>query len=107
MNELSDFQFLKGFTLEGSVLISWKKASDGIREFVGIRIAEPDESINDLMDINSSESEVKYNILVPVHKLEILSKDEAITLIQENLHNKIWNWKESYDFAESINELFK
>lgn len=106
MNILDEYQNLKGFHLEGSVLVAWKKSLEDKREFIGIRFAEFDESYNEILEINSSDGENKYNVLVPVYQLEKLPIEKQKELILQNLHNSIWNWKEDYDFVSIIGNLY-
>lgn len=106
MNNLEDYQQLKGFQLEGSVVIGWKLQPDEKREFASLYIAGSEETISGLMEINDTDSEVKYNILVPVHQMENLTNDEKKNLVLENIQNEIWNWNEEYDFGESVEALF-
>lgn len=96
---------LKGFVLEGSVVVSWKFNKVNKREFVGLHFAGFDETISEIIQENEiPENLIKHNILVPKFQLDNLNEIEKKILIEKALNNNIWNWDKSYDFTSLISE---
>ena len=107
MQNMEDYSHLKGFKLEGSVLVAWKAKSAGKREFIGIYFADGEDTMEDILAENKlSENKIKHNVLVPEFQLTELNEAEKKSLVIENLKNEIWDWDSSYNFEEAAGELF-
>ena len=107
MKHVEEYNELKGFKLEGSVLVAWKKVAGDKREFVGLYFADAGETMEEILEQNTlDENPIKHNVLVPDFQLENLTDDGKKELIVANLNNEIWDWEEKSDFNEAAETLF-
>ncbi len=107
MKHTEEYNDLKGFVLEGSVLVAWKKVAGDKREFIGLYIADENETMEGILEENKlDENPIKHNVLVPVFMMENLLDVEKRKLIVENLKNEIWDWDADYDFEEAAETVF-
>ncbi len=104
---MEDYSHLKGFKLEGSVLVAWKETKAQKREFIGLYFADGEDSMEDILEENKMpENKIKHNVLVPEFQLADLNSDKKKALVVKNLKNNIWEWDTDYDFEEAAAELF-